>query len=830
MIRPLLLASLAVLVVAVVAVVGCGGDAPPLTCLPGCAADRTFDARAYALRGRFDWTAAQLVASEDVTLVVGASPVIALDTTAKILAVHAPGTALPFEVDAAGHQLQVDLTALAPGAAPVTFTIDYLAPTSDALWTTGPRDDDPARARVVYTDSEPDRGAAWLPAKHDPSDRALWSIELTVDAGEDVIANGTRTRDEVTADGRVVGYALDKPIPTYLMAFAAGGLTHTDRTSGRVPLSLWYRRDLAIDPTANLDAVADAMATFEQRLGPYPWDSYAVVLVPQYGGGMENATITFNAESSGLGNVGFSLNAHELGHHWFGDWVTMRGYDDVWVKEGMATVLEAEAERATRDHGGAGRRFGTDFAFAPGEAVVDPALHGLDKYNTGPYQRAAWVITQIRALVGETAFWGSLRQLLADHALDSLDGPTFVRGFAPALDGAAADALIASLPQRDAPTIAVTTAATVGGTAVTTTLADPAATVIAPLTLTVVDAAGAATTTSVHGATPSVVTVPTGGYLAADEGDVHPPWARSFGLDPGAAAALVPLETPGAGALAAFAQRSAAVQERALDDGALPSAVGADVTGLAVALDSTEATHALVLDACAALPALAPGDQATLAAALVPLLRAPAVSRYDTRLARCGVSLATQALGAELAALASTVTAATAARLEYLMSFDVGAAASLAALGPVATAAPTLRLRERALSRLAAQAGGNGYTPVPPEQLAAWRALFRGRLAATTSQTRLALLWRGIVGLADVDALPAVAPLLRTVPITAGFGAQVVCDAYRIAGGATAGWQAFGAAAQPWATLPVGLASYFNHPETCPARRAVRPPVTAKPR
>src|SRR5439155_12267058 len=105
--------------------------------------------------------------------------------------------------------------------------------------------------------------------------------------------------DEARPGGRLVRYEMDRPLPTYLMAFAAGQLEHHDRAGGRVPLSVWYRRGLVLDPAATLDVVAGVMATYEGLIGPYPWDRYSVVLLPQFGGGMENATITFNIETSG---------------------------------------------------------------------------------------------------------------------------------------------------------------------------------------------------------------------------------------------------------------------------------------------------------------------------------------------------------------------------------------------------------------------------------------------------------------------------------------------------------------------------------------------------
>jgi len=148
------------------------GPAPGATCLPGCAGTRAYDAIAYALSGRFDWVAGELVATEEITLALpaGAAPVVALDAAVAVTAVRAGGRALPY---AAGDgTLRVDLGPLAPGTAPVTFTVGYTAPLSDSLLAPAPRAEDPVRSRLVFTDSEPDRGHQWLVEKDDPSDPA----------------------------------------------------------------------------------------------------------------------------------------------------------------------------------------------------------------------------------------------------------------------------------------------------------------------------------------------------------------------------------------------------------------------------------------------------------------------------------------------------------------------------------------------------------------------------------------------------------------------------------------------------------------------------------
>ena len=728
--------------------------------------------------------------------------------------VSAGGQPLAYRTDSANHDLLVDLTPLAPGADPVTFTVDYHAPASDSLIAALPRDDDPVPSRVVYTDSEPDRGRRWLVGKHDPSDRASWAVELTVPSGEDVIANGVRARDDDSGGQRVVRYEMDQPIPTYLMAFAAGELEHTDRSTGSVPLALWYRRGLALDPQQNLDAVADAMATYESLVGPYPWDSYSVVLVPLYGGGMENASITFNLEQSGQGNVAFSLNAHELAHQWFGDWVTMRTYDDVWFKEGMATLMAAEAQRARRDGEGRGRLFGTDFSFYPPDAIVDETLTGLAKYTSGPYERAAWTITQIRALVGEEAFWSSLRGLLADNALDSIDGETFVRAFAPALDEATIEKVLAALPVSEVPVIDIQTAPGDGGTGVTLAVSDPGHVLIAPIGITVVDAAGQATTSQLDATAPLTVTVPDGGYLAPDEADVHPYWDYSFSIDYTTFySQLLPLWAPGTSeSLAAFESRSASTQERALAEQVLPDIVPDQLAAVHDQLDSTSARDQLLFDACTAL--LAGGDDASWIAALAPLIGAPDQPYFNTRYASCGSALPVQALEPELSGLGADSSPAALARLEYLISFDYGAADSFAAISAIALATPSLHLRDLAVSRLSWQTAGK-YSPIAAGDRETWKQFFRAGLDATTSSTRFRLVWRGIQGLADSDELPAVGQALHRVPLSASVQVGVVCGAYQMTGGAGPAWQAFQNAAQPWNQLTSDAVAVLVDPTLC---------------
>jgi len=811
----------------VVGLVACGGGASP----PDGASQpdpRGYDALAYELVGSFDWSTRELTARETIT--VAALPgqqTIELDTRVQVDRVAgAGGAALGFAQDLGAGRLDVDLGAAA-ATGPVVFTVDYHVATSDALLAATGRDDDPVKSRVVFTDSEPDRARSWLVAHDHPSDRATWAVELTVPADEDVVANGVRVRDEVHGSSRTVRYELDQPIPTYIMAFAAGQLDHADR-AGTVPLSLWYRRGLVVDAERHLDMLAQLIPRFEQLLGPYPWPSYGVFLAPFpfANGGMENAGITFNQESLGQGNISLSVNAHELGHQWYGDWVTMNDYQDVWFKEGMATVLEAEGQRGVRGAASPARKFGQDFGFAPGDAIVDPTLTGLARYTTGPYQRAAWLITQIRARIGEDAFWAALRAMLADNALGTLSGPRFLQGFAPMLSSGEIAQLTQTLEQTATPAIdfAIADLANQDRT-VTLALHDPHHQLLVPLDVTVVDAAGTATTSQIAPGASATVTVPAGGYLAPDEIDVGPPWTRSYGLDSTTyyttfAKLLVPSAT---GALAAFLDRSPAHQERASSDYGVPPIAPGDVPGFYAGLDSTIARRNIEHAVCSIIGFGQP-DQASWVALIPTFFARPAVEAFSTAYATCGPIAAD--LAAELASRVDAVTVHSAPRVAFLMSFDYGPDASLALIGKLATSAPSLVLREQALSRLAAQVRtGAGYSPILDP--APWRALFRDQLSRAETTQRFSIVWRAALGLSDRGALPIVAARLHVYALDPAHQRQVVCDAHALTGG-DADWQAFRDATLPWDTLSTQAQAVLQDPAGCAA--AARAGVGPQPR
>jgi len=822
-----------------VGVVSDGGARADGGCTARCTGTRDYDAQSYSLRAKFDWNAQRLFADEEIVvrLTKPGQSVVALDAAVDVKRVSLDGRALPWVLDADRHVLHVDLGPRDGDTR--TFVVTYEAAVSDALMAPPAAENgDPVTSRAMFTIAEPDLARKWLVCNDHPPDRALWAVELTVAADEDVIANGERVRDERKGGERAVGYRIDMPLPTYLMAFAMGQLEHRDRAGWRVPLSVWYRRGLKFDVEAHLDLLVELMGTYDRLIGPYPFSRYSVVVLPEFPGGMEYATITAIDEESALGNTDFELNAHELAHQWFGDWVTMHDYDDVWVKEGTATLLAAEAERKYRDGEGKQRLFGSDFPFSAEDAIVDKSLTGQDKYTSGPYGRAAWTLTKIRAHIGEDAFWKSLRGVLKAHALGSIDGESFVRAFAPALDEASVQKILATLETKmSAPEVAVEVPDVAAGAdaQVKFTLSDPSAELLDPFEITVIDKDGVAQPVQklVPGV-PLIVTVPAGGYFAYDERDIHPSWDGVPFSVKEYHKGLIPLMAPRTpGARAAFGVRSAATQERILfpDEEVHALFAPGELGSLYASLDSRNAKFGLATSACRWLGEVihGGGDPAPWANALEPILKQPTYvtsDYYAIFLPNLGPTYPLPWFGSELSA---PVTAENAARQEYLLEFDYGPQQSLDYAARL-VAQGSSKMRSRAIDRLALQAwGGPGsrYSAVTAEAAPAWKEFFRARLAETTTALRLLDVWTGIVALSDDRALTLLGPRLHSIPLDSSRQREVVCDANRIAQARPEAWEEFRNSAKPWETLDPGVLEVLQDPSKCEPRP---PAVLAKAR
>jgi aminopeptidase N len=278
-------------------------------------------------------------------------------------------------------------------------------------------------ARTIFADNWPDRAHLWLPSQDHPSDKATVAFHVQAPLGQQVIANGVLEKiDTLAYENAVWHYRLDTPIPVYTMVVGVGRLSRTRLPDAAcdvkcVPLSVWtYPEDSAYAVAGPFRRAGEIVEYFSRLVGPFPYPSLAHVESSTRFGGMENSTAIFYDQKRYASRTLSEVTvAHEVAHQWFGDAVTEADWHHLWLSEGFATYLSAlwvahvegdSAFRATM------RKTADTVMESPliQRPILDSGatdLFGL--LNSNNYQKGAWVLHQLRALVGDSAFFAGLR-------------------------------------------------------------------------------------------------------------------------------------------------------------------------------------------------------------------------------------------------------------------------------------------------------------------------------------------------------------------------------------------------------------------------------------
>jgi len=282
---------------------------------------------------------------------------------------------------------------------------------------------DKAHDLEIFADNWPDRAHGWLPVQDQPGDKATVSFHVQAPAAYRVIANGTLQGIDTLAYGQLVwNYRMDRPIPVYTMVFGVGRFSVARLADAAcdvrcVPQALWTApEDSAFAAAGPFRRVGEIVDFYSRLIGPFPYPDLAHVEALTPFGGMENATaIFYNDSLYRARTLPERTVAHETAHQWFGDAVTEDDWHHLWLSEGFANYLAAMwAEHA----GGpaalaAEMRREAESYFVSGvvdRPVLDPAVRQVDSLlNANNYQKGAWVLHQLRGLVGDSAFVAGLR-------------------------------------------------------------------------------------------------------------------------------------------------------------------------------------------------------------------------------------------------------------------------------------------------------------------------------------------------------------------------------------------------------------------------------------
>jgi len=256
---------------------------------------------------------------------------------------------------------------------------------------------------VCSTHTEPCDSRFWYPCYDDPSDKTDYSdVTITVDGEYIVVSNGLEVSCEYSGGRTTSHWHESHPIPTYLIAFSVADYSVLVDSYQGMPLIYYVFPGDEDQGWSSLADIKNMLDLFNKLFSPYPFTDEKYAVVDAVIGGMEHTTCTFLSPSSPTFN-----QIHELAHQWWGDWVTLGTWMDVWLNEGFAEYSEPLYM---------GHIYGDGVFQAIMENYAEDVFNYGDDYpiyspyNFGnSYYKGAWVLHMIRGIFDDDQFFQMLR-------------------------------------------------------------------------------------------------------------------------------------------------------------------------------------------------------------------------------------------------------------------------------------------------------------------------------------------------------------------------------------------------------------------------------------
>lgn len=327
------------------------------------------------------------------------------------------------------------------GAAPEKITITYTSgPDAEALQWLSPEQTAGGEQPFMFSQGQAILNRSWIPTQDSPGIRQSWEAKITAPQQLNVVMSGIiKGEAEDAGEGmHSFAFAMDKTVPPYLIAIAAGDITFAELgpRSG-----IWAEPSMLEAAKAELADTEAMIDAAEAIYGPYRWGRYDMIVLPPsfpYGG-MENPVMTFLTPTFIAGdrsNTG--LVAHELAHSWSGNLVTYASWRDGWLNEGVTSYFESRISEAVFGE----KRAEQEYALSYGALADMVAEKGVDNpvtamrtpEGTSPFETAGEAIYDkgtvflrtIEKTVGREKFDAWMRGWFDRHAFQPATSAMFL--------------------------------------------------------------------------------------------------------------------------------------------------------------------------------------------------------------------------------------------------------------------------------------------------------------------------------------------------------------------------------------------------------------------
>jgi aminopeptidase N len=341
-----------------------------------------------------------------------------------------------------------------------------------------------SRRRYAVTQFEATDARRAFPSFDEPASKAVFSISIVVDAGDTAISNGRVISDTPgPREGQhTLQFSRSPRMSTYLVAMMVGDFQCVQGNADGIPI-----RVCAVPEKKQLLGYAllcaeNLMRFYDKYYAiKYPYQKLDIIAFPDFSAGaMENtAAITYRESLLTIDDKTASINAHqavaavlahEMAHMWFGDLVTMKWWDDIWLNEGFATWMATKPVAAWKPEWNVeldeiqatGEALATDSiaSVRPVRAKAETAAEIQNLFDGIAYGKAASVLRMVEAYLDPEIFRKGVNEYLQKHAYGNATAEDFWSQMT-ASSGKPVDKIMASFTQQSgAPLVSVTTSCT----------------------------------------------------------------------------------------------------------------------------------------------------------------------------------------------------------------------------------------------------------------------------------------------------------------------------------------------------------------------------------
>ncbi len=317
-------------------------------------------------------------------------------------------------------------------------SIEYRAKPKDGLFWRTPELGYPKESMQIHSHGQMHRHRHWIPSFDYPNEKATSEIICHVPEGMQVVSNGRLISQNLNAQTGLVAFhwKLEKKHPNYLIGLVAGYLESIQENYNGIELGFYVPPEKIELAQNSFRETAEILNFFETELGvPYPWGKTynQAIAIDFWAGGMENTSITilgdnklFTDKSQNLYTTEV-LNAHELAHQWFGDYLTCKDWSHLWLNEGFATYYSALH---------LGNKYGHDellyYMYKRGKKEILkeheihlPMIHRdydspQSQFDYRAYPKGAWILHMLRTQIGPKLYRKTITKYIQDNAEKSV--------------------------------------------------------------------------------------------------------------------------------------------------------------------------------------------------------------------------------------------------------------------------------------------------------------------------------------------------------------------------------------------------------------------------